>query len=161
MSRPATAPADGRPSGKKGKKKKKVEEEPPPPPPPPPIPVQVRSVAWKCMDFRIEVAPVVMLSDIKALIIERHAKATSKDLIRRMNFWFDDVAPDKLIETDMTPMGEIKFSRKGETGLFELFYEYQPHHDPFEGRPFAAVLNATNPQLSMPKPRPPAPPASA
>ncbi|KAL1496206.1 hypothetical protein AB1Y20_016441 [Prymnesium parvum] len=159
MSRPTTAPTT--PDGKaKGKKKKKAEEPPPPPPPPPPIALQVRSIAWRCMDFRVQVPPTANLSELKALIMKRHAKASGKDAITRMDFYFDDVAPEKLLPPD-TVMGSVGFSRKGDTGMFELFYDYYPHADPFENRPFAARLSATNPEVLLPPPPPVAPPAAS
>lgn len=117
---------------------------------------QVRSIAWKCMDFRLHVPPATLVSEIKPLILKRHAKASGKDAIERIDFYYDDVVPEKQITDENSTIGSLTFSRKGDTGMSELFYEYYPHGDPFENRPFAAVLNATNPELSLP-PSPPSP----
>ena len=107
------------------------------------------------MDFRLVVPPDTQLADIKGMIIKRHAKARQgKDTIKRMFFFHDDSQPEHQLGAESTTIGSINFARRGETGCYELLYDYYPHADPFEGRPFAAVLNSTNPELSLPVPQP-------
>jgi len=151
--RPSTAPNptrpdSGAPKPKKGKKKKKLEEEPPPPPPPPPVSLQVRSISWRCMDFRCTVPNATPLSELRTLIIKRHANT-----IQQMTLYHDDTSPENRIDDDSVTVGSIGFSRKGQTTseCYDLLYDYYPYADPFPGRPFAAILYATNPEVKLPQ----------
>jgi len=150
--RPSTAPATTRPGSagkpKKGKKKKKLEEEPPPPPPPPPIALQIRSISWKCMDFRCTVPNATPLSEVRALILQRHSNA-----IEQVTLYHDDTSPENQIADASLTVGSIRFLRKGQTtsDCYDLLYDYYPYADPFPGRPFAAMLQATNPDVKLPQ----------
>ena len=149
--RPSTAPARGRPDSSKGKKgkKKKAEEPPPLPPPPPLVALQVRSIAWRCMDFRCTVPTATPVSELRRLIKQRHG-----NVIEQMTLYHDTLSPDNRVADEELTVGSISFSRKGQTTseCYDLLYDYYPYIDPFPGRPFAAILNATNPEISLPVP---------
>jgi len=130
--------------GKKGKGKKKKIEEPPPPPPPPPVHLQVRSISWRCMDFRCILPPETPLSELEELIKQRHSNK-----INTMSLYHDDVKPEKALKRRDATINSVDFGHKTPTGEFEVFYDYLPVGDPFEHRPFAALLHATNPMVAF------------
>ena len=152
--RPESAPAqpgggDGAAPKKKGKAK-----EPPAPPPPSDIVLQIHCISWKYMDYRM-VAPVSLeLGALKELLEERHGTSFSHvDLFRDYPQKGNRISTEDLKRT----IGDAAFSTSKRIphpfdpasltplAVWDLWYDYFPHADPYPGRPFAGWLRADNP----------------
>lgn len=101
------------------------------------------------MDFRVTVPTATPMSELRALIMQRHAND-----IQQLTLYHDDPSPENKISEDSAALtvGSVVFLRKGQTTAeyYDLLYDYYPYADPFPDRPFAAILHATNPEVKLP-----------
>ena len=146
-----------RPGSGDAKPKPKPKEKAPPPPPPPDVVLQVRSIAWPCMDFRLTVPPTFPLSAVSEIIASRHPKP-----FKQLELFKDDPLRSNSLFDGSVLESRFSIKKRTPTGLavHELYYDFFPYADPYAGRPFAGALRSDN--LMLPTTYrgtgPPAPP---
>ena len=116
----------------------KAEPPPPPPPRPDPVKLQVKCVAWKCMDFQIDARlPEYQLAHLEEIINARHG-----DEIQNLTLYKGPPSE----ATKLTPGSTDPVSS---TGASCIFYDYYPPLDPFHNRPTAGEVFATNTVITL------------
>jgi len=116
----------------------KAEPPPPPPPRPDPVKLQVKCVAWKCMDFQVDARlPEYQLAHLEEIINARHG-----DEIQNLTLYKGPPSE----ATKLTPGSTDPVSS---TGASCIFYDYYPPLDPFHNRPTAGEVFATNTVITL------------
>ena len=111
----------------------KAEPPPPPPPRPDPVKLQVRCLAWKCMNFELSArVQEYKVKHLMAVIRARHG-----DAIENLEVYKDAKTPDNLLVEEDETLAAVCAG--------QILYDYYPPYDPFLNRPTGGEVAAANP----------------